>query len=170
LVIATAGSAVVLIITDRTIEAQLNEMRIQERPWVGVDYVRTAPIEQGKALPITVIFKNSGKTPAMRFEARVERYRILLDESTLSPLSRCDRGACSVGVNFPNAEFPIEASVPRDDLTFERLELIKTGVEKIYIQGRTDYVDNGGTAHKTIVCMFYNPTASRFGYWLNQAD
>jgi hypothetical protein len=157
-----------------TLRNQWATMEADQRPWVGIDRVETAPIEQGKRLPIIVIFKNIGKTPAMHFEARIEKRDLLADESSLTPLERCNKNACSVGVDFPNAEFPIDVSMVAAELSAETVSLVKAGDKKIFIQGRTDYLDGSGTSHKTIMCMFYNANASRFGYCakegLNQAD
>jgi hypothetical protein len=144
-----------------------------QRPWVGIDFVTTEPLEADKRFVIKATLRNSGHSPALQWRAffdspatiqRTEDFKV---KSIKEPYGRV-----SSGVLLPNATFTIDIFVPAERLTNEQVNRIESKKDTIYIFGQTDYIDSAGNLHKTLISMFYDVYSSRFGYCTegNHAD
>ena len=131
-----------------------------DRPWVGVDFVQTPPVEPNKDFPAKVIVKNSGRSPAISLHGTV-RIHILPDIDPLPELPDECIG-CAESVLFPNGALSFDITVGAALITQEKVDRIKNGTDLIFFDGRFDYLDAAQRPHKTFVCSVYMVKSAGF--------
>jgi hypothetical protein len=143
-----------LAIAQASVDATDAQMRLDQRAWVAVSDVRATDFAIGLPFVITVVFKNTGKTPA-------EHFRVA---SALDPIAEghkpafADLGAISRGLLLPNGEANVmlnATSQSATGVTKSGLEQVKSGKLIIYVHGRITYDDVFGCHHWTTFCHFW---------------
>ncbi len=139
-------------ISDWIFYRQLDEMRADQRPWVGLDGIQ--PIQGANAIYVSIT--NSGKSPALHTRAIVSGGAI-----KKFPISIPDR-PCDVDCTFtdivmlPNV--PLKRRVPPNG------EAQATANDQIWFSVRVDYQDTEGLPHHYRSCLIiippYNDTKS----------
>ena len=153
--------------------SQLDEMRVDQRAWLGIKFVPTQPTVNS---PFTwpLIINNSGKTPAKNIRAMVIiRYLPVdtpIDFRTIQEIRAAGIEqiettplwmAFVTGVMFPNDPTTITqftyaqgmANKPQKDIWDSNLqEQYAKGQIYIEMNGRFDYDDAAGNAHWTQIC------------------
>jgi hypothetical protein len=157
----------------RIYTSQLDEMRIDQRAWLGVKFVLVQPVLNS---PLTwpLIINNSGKTPAKNIRAMVIiRYLPFdsaidfrtIEEIRAAGIKQIESTplwmAFVTGVLFPNDPTTVNqftyaqgmAGKPQKDIWDSTLQ-DRYAKGEIYIEmnGRFDYDDAAGNAHWTQIC------------------
>ena len=139
---------------------QLDEMRAEQRPWVGVDGVHVEPLKAGQPIIASVRVKNVGRSPAFKIRAGFGGQPYAASEIVLLP-ANCSN--CTTDVLFPDGVKEFSPFDARKPLTDGQLADIAAGKLIVRLGGRIEYVDSQGTPHKTLVCMFYRTNAPGVG-------
>ena len=153
--------------------SQLNEMRIDQRAWLGVKFVPTQPAVDS---PFTwpLIITNTGKTPAKNIRAMVIiRYLPVespidlrtIEEMRAAGIKQTDTTPLwmrfETGVLFPNDPTTVSqftyaqgaANKPQKDIWDSTLQdRYAKGQLYIEMNGRFDYDDAAGNPHWTQIC------------------
>ena len=153
--------------------SQLDEMRIDQRAWLGVKFVPVQPtLNSPFTWPLTIT--NTGKTPAKNIRAMVIiRYLPVdtpidfrtIEEMRAADIKQVDTTplwmAFVTGVLFPNDPTTLNqftfaqgmANKPQKDIWDSTLQ-DRYAKGEIYIElnGRFDYDDAAGNAHWTQIC------------------
>jgi len=130
-----------------------NQLRLEQRAWVAPFNISSEAI--GNKTIFKVLFKNTGKTPALNVTAWINRTDRLDQITSIDPYS-LEPGFILIqeGVgNTSTSDSPIEA---RD------VEAIKHGLQ-IYVYGTIRYQDIFGEGHWTQFCYFVGPDLKAFG-------
>jgi hypothetical protein len=133
----------------------------QDRPWVGLDTIRTAPFTGGGRPVTTVHFGNSGAEPAYDF--RSNTVGSLRAAKAPSPDIPPQPGpVASSGVLLPNAGGTLTFFANTRPLTAQEAAGIRSGQDVLWLAGRLDYKDGNGRAHETTFRYRFNPALNGF--------
>lgn len=147
---ASRQRAVMLQQIDK-MQTQVDIMRADQRPWLGMGFVGYPPDQ-----PFQLQFINGGKSPA--FDVAIIAYVWQHDDTghPLLPGVRCTTD-CKVdgigllpGIPFQMVLLRQEGPFgPNNGRTFQDIPG--------WIIGRADYKDSAGAPHKTGVCLYHSP-------------
>jgi hypothetical protein len=151
--------------------------RLDQRAWLGVDYIRPVPLrpEVGKPFQVIVRLKNTGKTPARNIIGTA------LAEPTANERPSYDyagRKQFRRGVIASNAGGDIPINLSRSPntgevvpLTQETFDGLSRGDIKIFAHGKVDYEDIFGIPHWFTFCGKLNvPFDGHFGACADHND
>lgn len=130
-IIAVAALATLLVIT--------YQMTVQSRAWVTVKGAELAEIKEGQQITAKIIFRNSGKTPAM--EVAIYNNINLFGQVVPDPMPNGTYdGRISKAVIGPDSDFG-SFITEKEILTAQELQEIVHRKANIYLYGRVDYRD-----------------------------
>jgi hypothetical protein len=141
---------------------------VGDRPYVFAGYMMIEKFEAGVKPKITVVFSNTGKTPALDFKFAAK--------ASISPEPSPKKDMPRHGVvfeptlpNFPGSistlpagermGAPIEREVTLDKTTIEE---IKSRKKFLFVYGLAFYKDGLGKPHELRFCSFYIPSEDMF--------
>jgi hypothetical protein len=142
-------------------QAQLNEAKFENRPWVGLEKIQSdTVVEAGKPFKISVFVKNFGHNPAPKVKGCIA-------SDTPNIYERDSAGIAKMMNELSHCQNPISAVLmPSGDFSFDvsrRAELTNTkvaadinrGYATFAAFGRLDYEDAGGVKYWTTFCALY---------------
>ncbi len=152
-------------------EKYLSAISSSDQAWVGFKNAFIQNLEAGKNLQATIIYKNSGKTPANDtkascalaiWDAGINIDKLIARYPNLQ--------LATAAVLFPENELTIKLSIP--NITDNEIEMIKEGKKNIYIFGNINYLDIHKIAHNTKFCYLYELDTQAFKVYpqYNSAD
>jgi hypothetical protein len=152
--------------TDKIIEMS----RIDQRAWVGVDGVACYRFEKGKPFPVSVVIKNTGKTPALKCivkpymdydapDLNIETFIKSDDFVTKSKIVANDLGNDAMFPNTDRHTIPMQLPLIPTDFMVNN---IMKNIDCIYVFGNITYDDIFGAIHSTTFCYVYDPTSASF--------
>jgi len=136
----------------KTLNATIDQFRLDQRAWLGVDSVSGSPV-LNQGFVIDVIMKNTGKTPARHFSV----------ESTYHPHKK---GAVfnfekvkvltkpSSAMIPPNSIYKANPPIPSEKVKQGDLDLIKSGEITIYVYGDGTFDDVFSCSHWINFCYY----------------
>jgi hypothetical protein len=138
---ATAVAAGVGIAQWFILSGTLDEMRADQRPWVGLSGITTNPTDSSAIVAI----KNGGKSPALN--VRLKIFGHPYDGKAFSiPTQPCDDDCTFRGIEMlPDVQ--LSDRIPRTG------EILPQSGTPIWLGVRADYEDANGRPYKTYVCL-----------------
>jgi hypothetical protein len=132
-----------------------------ERPWVGVDSVRTAQFANGGQPVTTVHIVNSGREPA--YDLRSNTVGSLRSSATSAPQLPAQKGPlATTGLLLPNTGGNLTFFANTRALTAQEAANVRSGQFVLWLAGRLDYKDSKGHPHLTTFRYRYNPQLNSF--------
>ncbi|MBV8800569.1 MAG: hypothetical protein JOY77_02980 [Alphaproteobacteria bacterium] len=132
-----------------------------ERPWVGVDSVKTAPFANGGQPVTTVHIVNSGHEPA--YDLRSNTVGSLRSATTPSPEVPGQKGPlATTGLLLPNTGGNLTFFANTRALTADEANNVRSGQYVLWLAGRLDYQDSKGHPHLTTFRYRYDPGMGSF--------
>jgi hypothetical protein len=131
-----------------------------DRPWVGVDSVSVSPLRPYEKLSVTAMVRNTGRSPALNVAIVLSTSKAAGVAGSRPEFKECS--GCPESALLPNSALTIDASINDAALTPGTINRLTTGEETIVLNGRIDYKDMAGQAHRTLVCLSYRPKTSAF--------
>jgi hypothetical protein len=133
-------------------------VRAEDRAWVGVEKV-TARIVKGQHSDFSVIFLNTGKSPAKQFHAVLN---IVWIKAPAKPgFSYTEQMAEGYGTVLPQER--VTVPFPGGPvLSHSDIQDLRTGKYLIYASGTAWYEDISGYRHKTDYCFLLEPDLNAF--------
>ena len=132
-----------------------------ERPWVGVDSMKTAQFASGGQPITTVHIVNSGHDPA--YDLRSNTAGSLRAATTPGPSVPAQKGQLAVtALLLPNVGGNLTFFANTRALTPEEAANVRSGQYVLWLTGRLDYRDAHGHPHLTTFRYRYNPALSSF--------
>jgi hypothetical protein len=132
-----------------------------ERPWVGVDTIRTQPFANGGQPVTTVHIVNSGHEPA--YDLRSNTVGSLRSSATPAPEIPAQKGPlATTGLLLPNTGGNLTFFGNTRALTAEEAGNVRSGQYVLWLAGRLDYKDAAGKLHATTFRYRYDPNLSTF--------
>ena len=134
-----------------------NQFKIDERPYLIKEYIRlAAKPAMNEKLYGEVLWKNTGKTPALR--ARIQLKIDVLDKEPNTPLewlnnAKKQKARNEIGSTLGRSSF-LSGDNPLGPVDYGK---IKTKKSHVYIFGAISYADIFGGTHETFVCARYDP-------------
>jgi len=147
------------------LDAQIESSRLDQRAWVGIKSILSAPLEVDKPIQIGVEITNVGKTPAFEFRP-VLSWRIgnRVDINTYA-VSKERRDLITAAGEPPVVLFPsqvfsttIVPGKPNEDF----IKQLESGTRMIYVFGELKYVDSFHRPHTTRFCSYYAASSGHF--------
>ena len=128
-------------------QGQLDVMKTDQRPWVGLRGIDNIPNSSAKML----VFSNGGKAPAMNASVFVSGVSEG-DDTLVIPEAACESTCTFRGIELlPNV--PLAVRVPRVGQPDPTADI------PFWLVARIDYVDSEGHPHKTGICFRIMPDA-----------
>ncbi len=132
-----------------------------ERPWVGVDSVKTAAFASGGQPVTTVHIVNSGREPA--YDLRSNTVGSLRSAATAAPDVPAQPGPlATTGLLLPNTGGNLTFFANTRALTAEEANNVRSGQYVLWLAGRLDYKDSKGHPHLTTFRYRYDPAVGSF--------
>ena len=132
-----------------------------ERPWVGVDSIKTATFTNGGQPVTTVHIVNSGHEPA--YDLRSNTAGSLRSAATAGPSVPTQKGQLAVtALLLPNVGGNLTFFANTRALTAEEAANVRSGQYVLWLTGRLDYRDPHGHPHLTTFRYRYNPALNSF--------
>lgn len=132
-----------------------------ERPWVGVDSIRTAQFANGGQPVTTVHIVNSGREPA--YDLRSNTVGSLRSSTTPAPEIPKQKGPlATTGLLLPNTGGNLTFFANTRALTAQEAGNVRSGQFVLWLAGRLDYKDSKGHLHLTTFRYRYNPQLNAF--------
>lgn len=132
-----------------------------ERPWVGVDTIRTAQFANGGQPVTTVHIVNSGREPA--YDLRSNTVGSLRSSTTPAPEIPKQKGPlATTGLLLPNTGGNLTFFANTRALTAQEAANVRSGQFVLWLAGRLDYKDSKGHQHLTTFRYRYNPQLNSF--------
>ena len=132
-----------------------------ERPWVGVDTIRTQPFASGGQPVTTVHIVNSGREPA--YDLRSNTVGSLRSAATPAPDIPSQKGPlATTGLLLPNTGGNLTFFGNTRALTAEEAASVRSGQYILWLAGRLDYKDSKGRPHATMFRYRYDPNLNSF--------
>lgn len=146
--------------TDAAIHRQLSLIEADQRPWVGIQKFEFSKLEPNES--ITVTFKNFGKSPALAWDAQLNRELSVAQDGTIPQggLPKLPEYA----VLMPNQEFSVVSKLPKERMTPAFVKTLIVGKTVIYAFGRTDYTDAQEHRRCTRICVAFDAAISKIGF------
>jgi hypothetical protein len=140
------------------VEATKEAMRIDQRAWLGVEYIRSNPLvpEIGKPFIVEVHIKNTGKTPAIKIASRGRGEPVLKGRKPnfsyegVEPFSAFMSPGAGTSTTVPPMTIPQtnQSIVINDDL----IKGLTAETFTVFVHGRFDYEDIFGNPHWITYC------------------
>jgi hypothetical protein len=124
------------------------------RPWVGVSEVQKATPIEGQEYKIGINIRNTGHSPALNTRARFIA-GLAVPGTPYPKMPECD-ASCSSATLLPNGEVGYWPTWPKEQITKDEIERVKSLKDVLYIYARIDYLDPSGQKHVTIYCAWYD--------------
>jgi hypothetical protein len=132
-----------------------------DRPWVGVDSIRTAAFANGGQPVTTVHIVNSGREPA--YDLRSNTVGSLRSSATPAPAIPAQKGPlATTGMLLPNTGGNLTFFANTRALTPQEAGSVRSGQFVLWLAGRLDYKDSNGAVHATSFRYRYNPALNSF--------
>lgn len=132
-----------------------------ERPWVGVDSIRTAAFANGGQPVTTVHIVNSGREPA--YDLRSNTVGSLRSSATPAPQIPTQKGPlATTGMLLPNTGGNLTFFANTRALTSQEAASVRSGQFVLWLAGRLDYKDSKKHPHLTTFRYRYNPQLNSF--------
>ncbi|HSC20055.1 MAG TPA: hypothetical protein VLC74_14205 [Rhizomicrobium sp.] len=132
-----------------------------ERPWVGVDSIKTTQFASGGQPVTTVHIVNSGHEPA--YDLRSNTAGSLRAATTPGPSVPAQKGQLAVtALLLPNVGGNLTFFANTRALTAEEAANVRSGQYVLWLAGRLDYRDAHGHPHLTTFRYRYNPALNSF--------
>jgi len=132
-----------------------------ERPWVGVDTIRTQAFASGGQPVTTVHIVNSGREPA--YDLRSNTVGSLRSSATPAPEIPAQKGPlATTGLLLPNTGGNLTFFGNTRALTAEEAASVRSGQYVLWLAGRLDYKDSKGRPHATTFRYRYDPNLNSF--------
>lgn len=140
----------------KALDTQAVQFRIDERPYLTAEYIRIAgKPEMGKKLAGEVLWKNVGKTPALK--VRISMRIDVLDKEPCCSADWARKASSAKGMADLGSGLNRATSVEGDNpLSGEWFNKLGHG-SKLYIFGALVYRDVFGDSHTSNFCAFYKP-------------
>jgi len=149
--------------TTQALERQIQEMRDEQRPWVGLQSFPQPPLPRfNEDYIVQLSFANGGKTPAFKVRANFTLRPLPMGTNPDIPAEPCPETECGGGeLSIPNTPITRKFGLPKDQMTAFTIHDVAEGRSMLWLVGRIDYeemarVNNKGireaTAHKTLLC------------------
>jgi hypothetical protein len=132
-----------------------------DRPWVGVDSIKTAPFANGGQPVTTVHIVNSGRAAAS--DLRSNTVGSLRAAKTPAPDIPAKKGPlATTGLLLPNTGGNLTFFANTRALTPQEAASVRSGQFVLWLAGRLDYKDTQGRPHLTTFRYQYNPSLNSF--------
>jgi hypothetical protein len=142
-IIAAAAIATLLIVT--------YQMVVQSRAWITVKGAELGEIKEGQPITAKIVFRNSGKTPAL--DVSIYNNINLFGQIVPDPMPYGHyAGRASKSVIGPDSDFG-NFITKKEILTTQYLQAIANRKANIYVYGRVDYRDIFNCKRSTEYCM-----------------
>jgi hypothetical protein len=149
--------------TTQALERQIQEMRDEQRPWVGLQSFPQPPLPRfNEDYVVQLSFANGGKAPAFKVRANFTLHPLPTGTHPDIPSEPCPETECGGGeLSIPNAPITRKFGLPKDQMTGFTIHDVAEGRSVLWLVGRIDYeemprVNNKGikeaTPHKTLLC------------------
>jgi hypothetical protein len=142
---------------------QWNEMRTEQRPWVGISGLgpakQTPRPTPGNDFYIFVNVSNGGKSPAVHVKPTYSAEFLEEPKRPQTPLAPC----CYCGdgdVMLPGVPIGRTPHVEGSELTVEELADLSNKKAAIWLTGRIDYKDTAGNSYWTFICYRFEADGS----------
>ncbi|WP_353062767.1 hypothetical protein RBB77_15900 [Tunturibacter psychrotolerans] len=142
----------------KTLDETKENYRLERRAWIAIEDFELISFEPGRNPEATVIFSNSGKTPALNVKAAFLGGTVLPRDANQSQINNIVSKASNA---VPGIPLPIigplghVAMHPREDRPLPQLayDKVKSGAYDMYFTGRVEY-DDVSTHHQWLtICM-----------------
>ncbi|MFL6689213.1 MAG: hypothetical protein ACJ8IR_03360 [Alphaproteobacteria bacterium] len=134
---------------------------VADRPWVGVDNIKTTPFANGGQPVTNVHIVNSGREPA--YDLRSNTVGSLRSATTAAPDIPGQKGPlATTGLLLPNTGGNLTFFANTRALTAEEAKNVQSGQYVLWLAGRLDYKDARGRPHGTTFRYRYNPSLNAF--------
>lgn len=142
-------------IAERSLRLSIENANLDRRPWVAVKSISfvAEPIADHKNI-ISIMFSNSGKTPALNFtisDARIYT-EVIGEDPSQSPTSIQRIPDTSSHIVPPGGEVNIRTFI---DFRPQGLVRLKEGKIRVVIRAKTTYRAISGKSHRTDFCVTY---------------
>lgn len=117
--------------------------------------------KEGSQPAFGVVVTNTGKTPARKVEAMIQRQTFLKGVSFNATYNDTG-GPSSAIVLFPGQTFNLTTKPESVALTAEQVEIITTGEFTLYVYGVLTYEDVFAIKHQTTFCGYLTPDLTSF--------
>ena len=127
------------------------------RPWVGVTRISIGPLIEGKHIVVRLEVENSGHTPAVNLRSKL-RIAIWPTAMGAPRMPTTNELYPSSGTLFPGTATTMDDLAPNfPPPTASDLNYIAQRRAIVWIYGRLEYSDTGGSSHVTLVRLQYDP-------------
>jgi uncharacterized repeat protein (TIGR01451 family) len=150
-----AGSSV------QSIQLAQQAMHMEQRAWVFVTETRASELQLGQPLSITVVFKNTGRTPAKNVQISTHLEPLPKGQAPEPKLEKMQNR----GVIPPNGTVFVTISTGRkhaEGVTEQGLKAITSGELVIWVYGTITYDDIFETRQATMFCYMLHPDGRTF--------
>jgi hypothetical protein len=154
---------------------QLDVMKFNQRPWVGVDVIQNdALVEGGKPFRIVVAVKNFGHSPAFKVKGCFgSDTPNITQQDRNGILNLFNELACqdlAETVLMPDGEFSFDVSRSADIITNRVAYDINRKLATFAVVGRIYYTDSIGSEYWTTACSLYIRDSGHFNACKNGND
>jgi hypothetical protein len=136
----------------KSIEITQNNIRLDQRAWVGVVEVVKPDFKVGSKVTFGVTFMNSGKTPARKLAVRMH-IDVVPANQEVTPTYPTMTTKSSVSVLQPGGRNNIHV-LSDEAVTQALIEALRNGSQIVYIFGEITYEDIFSRSHRTTFCMY----------------
>lgn len=140
------------------IEATQSALRQEQRAWVGMMQITGIP-EVGKPFHMTVLFQNTGRTPAMDFVSQERMIPLASGQEFAPNWAAKAPGIHSHALLFPNQSFTAVVKSSGQDVAVDQpaLDFVSNGKMTLFVFGRACYKDVFRQKHWIRFCESYDP-------------
>jgi len=145
----------------QNIQLAQQAMHLEQRAWLFVTETRASELQVGQPLSITVVFKNTGRTPAKNVQISTHLEPLPKGQAPEPKLEKMqNRGAIP-----PNGTAFVTISTGRkhaEGVTEQGLKAITSGELVIWVYGTITYEDIFETRQATMFCYMLHPDGRTF--------
>jgi hypothetical protein len=139
----------------KTIEVTQENIRLDQRAWVGQVDVKPPDIKAGSEIIFEVKFANSGKTPAHNFKALISRDLVSSDQKFAPHYRNVFYGST---MTLQPGEMKASLKTFPIILAQTDIDAMKNGTRKLYIYGKFSYEDVFKHLWHGTFCMYVEPS------------
>ena len=143
----------------KTADETLQEMRTENRPWVGINTIELISMNPGEQIQVNAVFINSGKSPALKQSILAHLHVTNDADADLPEIGKPDEPITTVAIAVPMQPMNIGLRTV-DKLDAAQIERVKKPEFRYYVYGVGSYDESTTqrTTHHIEFCMF-----ARFG-------
>lgn len=148
-------------VTEATLKSVTDSSHLDQRAWIGINWIGPLSLEPNKKATIPTWVKNSGKTPALDVDVRVQ----------IDILPSAQKFRPRYGENASSGKRVFQPQVTEHLVVTTRIELgeneirsLEKGHTVAYASGKFTYSDIFGNSHFTEFCWYYRPTIREFSF------